>query len=167
MWIELFAVAQQVAQDAVTTAAEHGDLAEKTVTQIPLAIAIVKGIEFVKKSNVWGTRWLSEDSNRKVLQLVNVGAAFLATAGVSGTFQYADTGTVTIVITGVADVGSKAFSFLGQWGMQQLVYDIQKSRDVTVVTHNVVMGTGSGEVSDASTNPMGRSLKPSTGDGKA
>lgn len=165
MWVELFAVAQQVAQDAVTTAAEHGDLAEKTVTQIPLAIAIVKGIEFIKKSKIPGTRWLNEDSSRKMLQVVNVGAAFLATAGVTGTFAYADTGQVTIVITGLADVGSKLFSFFSQWGLQQLVYDVQQSRDVSVTTHNVVMGTGSGEISDHSTNPTGHSMK-GTGDGK-
>lgn len=160
MWIELFAVVQEVAQTAVTTAAEHGDLAEKTVTQIPLAIAIVKGIEFVKKSNVWGTRWLNDDSSRKMLQVVNVGAAFLATAGVNGTFAYADTGQVTIVITGVADVGSKLFSFFSQWGLQQLVYDVQQSRNVAVTTNNVVMGTGSGEINDASSNPRGKTLKP-------
>jgi hypothetical protein len=167
MWIELAQATQQVVQDAVTTAAEHGDIAEKTVTQIPLAIAIVKGIEFIKKSNVWGTRWLAEDSSRKMLQVVNVGAAFLATAGITGTFQYADTGQMTIIITGLADVGSKLFSFASQWGMQQLVYDIQQSKNVSVVTNHVVMGTGSGEVSDASTNPMGINPKLGTGDGKA
>lgn len=160
MWIELFAVAQQVAQDAVTTAPEHGDLAEKTITQIPLAIAVVKGIEWVKSLNMPGLKWLSKDSSRGLLQAVNVCAAFLATAGITGTFAYADTGTVTVTITGLADVGSKVFSFIAQLGFQQHFYDVTQLRNVSVVTHNVVMGTGPGDVSAVSDNPKG------TGDGR-
>jgi hypothetical protein len=167
MWIELAQTVQAAAQEAITTAPSHGDIAEKTITQIPLAIAVVKGIEWVKGLNLPGLRWLSQDSSRGLLQAVNAAAAFLATAGITGTFQYADTGTVTIVVTGLADVGSKAFSFIAQLGFQQHFYDVTQLRKVSLTTHNVVMGTGSGEVSDASTNPMGRTLKPGTGDGKA
>ena len=159
MWIELAQTVQAAAQEAITTAPAHGDIAEKTITQIPLAIAIVKGIEWVKKLNLPGLKWLSEDSSRGLLQAVNVGAAFLATAGITGTFAYADTGTVTIVVTGLSDVGSKLFSFVAQLGFQQHFYDVTQLRKVAVTTHNVVMGTGPGDVAAVSTNPKG------TGDG--
>ena len=142
MLMEFLQVTQQAVQEAVTTAPQHGDMAEKTITQIPLAIAIVKGIEWAKSLNVPGLRWLSHDSSRGLLQTINVLAAFLATAGITGTFAYADTGTVTITVTGLADVGTKLFSFIAQIGFQQHFYDVTQLRKVSLTTHSVVTSTG-------------------------
>ena len=146
MIIELLQAAAQTpaVQEAITTAAEHGDVAEKTVSQFPIAYGIVKLIEMAKRSNIWGLRWLSQNSSPRLLGFVNAAAAFLVAVGVSGTFQYADTGTLTIVITGLADIGQKLFSFGTQWAFQQFFYEHAQSHKVSITTHNVVTGTGAG-----------------------
>lgn len=165
MWIELWQAAQQVGEQAITTAKEHGDIGEKTVSQLPIAYGIVKAIEFAKNTNIWGLRWISQKSSPALLMTVNGITAFLVAAGVSGTFQYADTGTLTVVVTGLSDMGSKLFSFGSQWAFQQFFYENTQSRKVAITTHNVIMGTGPGDVSAESANPTGKT--PGTGDGKA
>jgi hypothetical protein len=136
-------------EQAITTAPRHGDLTEKFVSQVPISFALVKAIEFAKNSNMslFGIRpfgWISDKSSVRMLSTVNAATAFAVSMGISGTFAYADTGTVTIVIMGLADLGSKFWTFFSQWALQQYFYERTQTRNVTMTTHNALMGTGDG-----------------------
>jgi hypothetical protein len=136
-------------EQAITTAPRHGDLTEKFVSQVPISFALVKAIEFAKNSNfsLFGIHpfgWISDKSSVRMLSMVNAGTAFAVSMGISGTFAYADTGTVTIVLTGLADLGSKFWTFFSQWALQQYFYERTQTRNVTMTTHNALMGTGDG-----------------------
>lgn len=147
-WIDvpLFAQAPTTPPQPEAPPTAHDELGAKTVTQIPLAIAIVKVIEFLKTVNLPGLQWLRQDSSRRLLQFVNVAAAFLATMGLTGAFSYADTGAFELRIVGnFATMGSSFFSFIAQWSMQQVTYDIHQLRNMAVTTHDVVTGIGTGD----------------------
>lgn len=121
--IQATEVVKEVAQGAVE---QHGDVVEKFVTQMPISYGIVKLYEVLKAWKKFS--WLTPSTDARILAMINAVTAFFVALGISGTFTWVDTGQVTIVVTGLNDLGAKSFSFLTQWAMQQFFYEHHQHR---------------------------------------